>query len=247
MPRKVVRLGVMVPSSNTALEPLTQAMIASIREPDMTVSVHFSRFRVTQIALSASSDAQFKLDVMLEAAQLLADAKVDVIGWSGTAAGWMGFETDEKLCRAIEERTGIPATTSTLGLNRILEKIGAKQLALVTPYNAEMNERIRSNYAGIGVEIPVSQERHIGILDNVKIADIGEDVLDGMIEAVVQGGASVVTTFCTNLSAAQRVEHWETKYDITVLDSVATVIWDMLRMVKTKPNLVKGWGRIMSN
>lgn len=245
--KRTVRLGVIVPSSNTALEPLTQAMIASIHEPDLTVSVHFSRFRVTHIDLSADSDAQFKIDIMLQAAQLLADAKVDVIGWSGTAAGWMGFDTDEKLCKAIQEATGIPATTSTLALNRVLEKLGAKQLALVTPYTAEMNERIRSNYAGIGVEIPSYQDRHLGILDNVRIAGIPEDTLDDMINEVFQRGASVVTTFCTNLKAAQRVDYWETKYNITVLDSVATVIWDMLRIAVKRPNLVKGWGRMMSN
>jgi maleate isomerase len=246
MVRKV-RLGVLVPSSNTALEPLTQAMIASIQEPDLSVSVHFSRFRVTHISLSASSDAQFQRDVVLEAARLLADARVDVIGWSGTSAGWMGFEKDEKLCEAIEQDTGIPATTSTLGLNRVLERIGAKQLGLVTPYAVEMNDAIRSNYAGIGIDIPISLDQHLGILENTKIADIDEATLDNMVAAVVKEGASVVTTFCTNLSAAQRVDHWEKKYDITVLDSVATVVWDMLRLAIGRPNLVKGWGRMMSN
>ena len=177
MVRKI-RLGVVVPSSNTTLEPLTEAMIASINESDLDVTVHFSRFRVTQLGISADSDAQFKLDLMLEAARLLADAKVDVIGWSGTSAGWMGFETDKKLCNAIEDDTGIPATTSTLALNRVLDKIGTKQLGLVTPYNAEMNDAIRANYAGIGIEIPASQERHIGILDNLKIAEIDEKTLD---------------------------------------------------------------------
>lgn len=246
MVRKV-RLGVIVPSSNTALEPLTQAMVASIQEPDLEISVHFSRFRVTKISLTADADAQFKLDVMLEAARLLADAKVDVIGWSGTSAGWLGFEKDEQLCQAIKEDTGIPATSSTLGLNRVLEKLGAKQLGLITPYTAEINDAIRSNYARIEIEIPISQEKHIGILDNVKIAEVDENALDRMVDSVVQGGASVLTTFCTNLSAAQRVDHWEEKYDITVLDSVSTVVWDMLRMTIRKPGLVKGWGRMLSN
>ena len=242
-----VRLGVIVPSSNTALEPLTQAMVASIREPDVEISVHFSRLRVTQISLTADADAQFNLDVMLEAARLLADARVDVIGWSGTSAGWLGFERDEQLCKAITEDTGIPATTSTLGLNRVLGKLGAKQLGLVTPYTAAMNDAIRSNYSRIEIEIPLSQEKHIGILDNVKIAEVDQTALDRMVDSVVQGGASVLTTFCTNLSAAQRVDHWEEKYDITVLDSVSTVVWDMLRLTIQKPGLVKGWGRMLSN
>ncbi len=246
MVRKV-RLGVIVPSSNTALEPLTQAMIASIQEPDLDVSVHFSRIRVTQISLSADSDAQFKLDAMLEAALLLADAKVDVIGWSGTSAGWLGFEMDERLCKAIEQTTSIPATTSTFGLNRALERIGANQLGLVTPYTAEMNDAIRANYAGIGIEIPTPQEQHIGISDNVKVAEIDDNTLDRMVDTVVHEGASVLTTYCTNLSAAQRVAHWEMAYDVTVLDSVSAVVWDMLCITVERPGLVKGWGRMLAN
>ena len=47
---KRILLGMLTPSSNTVLEPVTQAMLAGLPE----VSVHFSRFRVTEIALSSS-------------------------------------------------------------------------------------------------------------------------------------------------------------------------------------------------
>ena len=50
-----VRLGMLTPSSNTALEPITSAMLAGIAD----VSVHFSRFKVTEIALSETALAQF--------------------------------------------------------------------------------------------------------------------------------------------------------------------------------------------
>ena len=148
---RVVRLGVLVPSSNTALEPLTNAIVSSIHSDDLSISVHFSRFRVTKIDLSASPNAQFVLEPILSAARLLADAKVDVIGWSGTSAGWLGFEHDEKLCAAIEAETGIKATTSVLSLNAILRSLGVTSFGLVTPYIKDMNDAIRANYAAIGV------------------------------------------------------------------------------------------------
>ena len=40
-----IRIGILTPSSNTALEPLTTAIVAGL--PD--VSVHFARFTVTEI------------------------------------------------------------------------------------------------------------------------------------------------------------------------------------------------------
>ena len=110
------RLGVLTPSSNTALEPLTSAMVSSLPG----VSAHFSRFTVTEISLRDQSLNQFDDSKILEAARLLADAQVDVICWSGTSASWLGFERDRQLCARITEATGIPATTSVLALNDIL-------------------------------------------------------------------------------------------------------------------------------
>ena len=103
-----VRLGVLTPSSNTALEPLTSALVAGVPG----ASAHFSRFKVTEIALDDRALGQFDDSKILAAAELLADAKVDAIGWSGTSSGWLGFDADLRLCERIRERTGIPATTA---------------------------------------------------------------------------------------------------------------------------------------
>src|SRR6202044_2218756 len=90
-------LGMLTPSSNTVLEPVTSAMLAGLPE----VSAHFGRFRVTEIALSEKALAQFDDEEILAGAALLADAKLDVIGWNGTSSAWLGFEADERLCQRI--------------------------------------------------------------------------------------------------------------------------------------------------
>ena len=135
-----VRLGVLTPSSNTALEPLTSAIVA--RLPGVTA--HFSRFKVTEISLAPDALGQFDDSKILAAAELLADAQVDVIGWSGTAAGWMGFERDQRLVERIRERTGIPATTAVLALNELLALQGIRRLALVTPYTRAQVDQLRA-------------------------------------------------------------------------------------------------------
>ena len=61
-------LGMLTPSSNTALEPITSAMVAGLPN----VSAHFSRFKVTEIALSSDALAQFDVDARgLQLAQVL--------------------------------------------------------------------------------------------------------------------------------------------------------------------------------
>ncbi|KIW23344.1 uncharacterized protein PV07_11552 [Cladophialophora immunda] len=239
---RIVRLGVIVPSSNTALEPLTNAIVSSIHSEGLSISVHFSRFRVTTIDLSPNASAQFQFEPILSAARLLADAKVDVIGWSGTSAGWLGFEHDERLCAAIEAETGIKTTTSVLSLNALMHSLGVTSIGLVTPYIKGMNDAIRANYAAIGIDISGNWERHLGITDNNEIVRVDESTLDEMVMDVAANGALVLTTFCTNLRAAQRVEYWEKSLRVTVLDSVSTTVWGMLKMVGVDTRLVKGWG-----
>ena len=77
---KRVLLGMLTPSSNTVLEPMTSAMVAGLAD----VSVHFGRFRVIEISLGKQALQQFDDGPILEAARLLADARVDVIAWNGT-------------------------------------------------------------------------------------------------------------------------------------------------------------------
>ncbi len=145
---KRVLIGMLTPSSNTVLEPVTTAMLAGLPE----VSVHFSRFRVTEIALSAGALAQFDDATISAAAELLADAKVDVIGWNGTSAGWLGFESDIRLCERITALTGIAATTSMLALNDVLRARAITRLGMVTPYLDDVQARIIANYRALGIE-----------------------------------------------------------------------------------------------
>src|SRR5271170_581211 len=70
-----IRLGMLTPSSNTTLEPVTAAMLRGL--PGVTA--HFGRFRVTEIALAQAALKQFDDSEILRAAELLAHAKVDVI------------------------------------------------------------------------------------------------------------------------------------------------------------------------
>src|ERR1700751_1636854 len=98
-----VRLGMLTPSSNTALEPITCAMLANAGH----MSAHFSRFKVTEIALSESALRQFDAGEILRAAELLAHARVDVIAWNGTSASWLGFDRHERLCEEIRASTRI--------------------------------------------------------------------------------------------------------------------------------------------
>ncbi|MEO8545287.1 MAG: Asp/Glu/hydantoin racemase [Burkholderiaceae bacterium] len=235
---KPIRLGVLTPSSNTALEPLTSALAATLP----SCSVHFARFKVTEISLSDLSMGQFDDGPVLAAAELLADARVDVIGWSGTAAGWLGFDRDARLVERIHERTGIRATTAVLALNELLALRHITRLALITPYTADVQRRIVDNYRASGVDVVA--ERHLDIRVNHDFALVEPAQLEAMVADVSGCAPQAITTFCTNLRAADMAHRLEEKWSIPLLDTVSTTMWGMLRALGRDPRSVRGWGQL---
>lgn len=236
-----VLVGMLTPSSNTVLEPVTCAMVSNLPE----VSIHFSRFRVTEIALSDSALGQFSLNKLLDAAALLADAKVDVIAWNGTSAGWLGFEADQQLCHQIQANTGIPATTSILALNERFQQQGVKTFGLVTPYHDEVQQRIIANYRAAGFDCIA--EQHFNRQDNFSFSEVSATEITTMVEAVATAKPDAITTFCTNLRAAPLVQSLESTYDIPVYDTISVVLWKALQLAGVDPARVEGWGRLFQS
>jgi maleate isomerase len=234
-------VAMLTPSSNTVVEPFTSAMAWPLFP---RVSVHFGRFQVTKIALDASSDQQFTLEPILKAADLLADARPDIIAWNGTSASWLGFDTDRRLCDALTERTGVPATSAILGLNELLAELDVRRLGLVTPYTEDVQSRIIANYAGIGIDTVA--ERHSGRSDNHSFAEVSEAEIEAMCVDVAQSRPDAIAIVCTNMRGPLIAPALEERLGIPVLDSVAFTLWSCLRTLNIPMDPLAGFGRMFS-
>ena len=232
------RLGMLTPSSNTVLEPLTAAMLSQL--PD--ASAHFARFRVLKISMEEDALGQFTNEPMLAAAELLADAQVQSICWNGTSSGWLGFDTDRKLIAEIEARTGVRACSSILAMNELLEKLGAKRLAFVTPYLDEIQSRILANYRAEGYEI--AGEKHLGDPGNFSFATYSEAEILEMCRTVATDKPDAIAIYCTNFRGARLAPMIEAETGIPVLDSVSTALWKSMQVAGDDPARIKGWGRL---
>ena len=231
-------LGMLTPSSNTILEPLTSAMVAGVPG----VSAHFGRFRVTEISLKSVALGQFDDAPILEAAKLLADAYVDVICWNGTSSGWLGFDADHRLCDRITEATAIPACTSVLALNEIFDNTAVREFALVTPYLDDVQAKIVGNYAKSGYRCV--DERHLGESVNFSFSEVTEARVSDMVREVAAARPQAISTFCTNLNAARVVPALERELGIPIYDTISTAVWKSLKVAGVDTRLVKGWGRL---
>jgi maleate isomerase len=229
---------VLTPSSNTVLEPLTQAMVADLKD----VTAHFGRFRVTEISMRDQALGQFNNEPILEAARLLADARVGTIIWSGTSSGWLGFDADEKLCAEIKAATNIEASTSVLALNEIFEMTGVKRFGLVTPYLDEIQERIIANYQSAGYQCVASQ--NLRDRGNFSFSEVTEETLMDMVRRAAEPKPDAITIFCTNLRGAGIVDRMEREIGIPIYDTVATAVWKGMKVAGADPARIKGWGRL---
>ncbi|GAC1327093.1 MAG: aspartate/glutamate racemase family protein [Beijerinckiaceae bacterium] len=233
-----IRLGMLTPSSNTILEPVTAQMLSEC--PNVTA--HFSRFRVTEIALSDVALRQFDDSVMMLAAELLADAKVDAIAWNGTSAAWLGFESDERLCERITSVTGIKACTSVLAFRDVFARTSVRRVGLVTPYTGDVQNRIAATWKSSGVVC--SAERHLGLRDNFAFAEIPETRVADMVRAVAGDGCEAVAIVCTNMHGARIAAALEAEFGIPVYDSVAVTLWAALWTAGAQPQGLAPWGSL---
>jgi len=236
-----VRLGMLTPSSNTTLEPVASAMAAEATG----LSVHFSRFPVLEIALSDKALAQFDDAVIVQAAALLAHAKVDTIAWNGTSACWLGFASDEALVARIEQATGIKAATSVLAFREIFRRTGAVRIGLVSPYTDDVQARIQANWGASGFDCV--SERHVGLRDNYSFAEVAPQTIAEMIRAVARDKPDAIAVVCTNMDAASLAEELERETGIPVYDSIATAVWHSMVLAGVAPNILTGWGQLFTD
>lgn len=238
MPEGRTLIGVLTPSSNTVLEPLTSAMVADLSD----VSAHFGRFGVTEISMNEGSQSQFDLENPLAAAHLLADARVDAIVWSGTSASWLGFDRDRTLCDRIEQETGIRAGSSVLAINELFAASGASTFGLVSPYVHDVQDRIVANYAASG--LTCVSERHLGETVNYAFAEFDEATISDQIRQVASAGPDAITVMCTNMRGARIVPELEEELGIPIFDSTAAAVWTGMKIAGDDPSRIKGWGQL---
>lgn len=235
-----MRIGMITPSSNTVLEPMSARILAALPG----VSAHAARLRVKTISTEGDALAQFAPEEFAAVADLLADAEVDVMGWNGTSASWIGFGADETLSAALAARYGTATTSAVLAVNALLRRLAAKRIAFVTPYVDAIQTRILAQYEAAGFDCVA--ERHRGISVNHDFALISEAAIWDDLVAVAEARPDAVVVMCTNMAGAALAARFEEAYDIALIDSVSAFLWGALTAGGVDPRPIKGWGRLFA-
>lgn len=228
------RLGLIVPSSNTAAE------IEFGEYAPEGVSVHTVRMpleSVTAGALDAMSDRA------VERAELLAHADVDTIAYACTTGSLLhGPGFDRELEEGLAAAAGRPAVATALSVDRALDALGVERIAVRTPYNEDLNEREREYFEAAGYEVESIEGR--GIEENVAIGALTpEDAYRQVRETVDTADADAVFVSCTNYRTFPAIESLEDNLGLAVVTSNGATLWDACRAAGVRS---EGPGRLFS-
>ncbi len=258
---KALRLGFLVPSSNTVVEPVTYQLLQALPHPQP--SAHFARLRVVRV--HSDSGAQFDNERRIEAASSLADALCDAIAWNGTSASWLGLQQDRDLCSALTSSCMLPTTSSSLATIAALTALRARTYALVTPYTDDIQvpassrstptarvtaaqASILTNYSACGFECV--GEVHMRITVNTDIGRVPVAALVQHCDAVCKSASAApdaIILLCTNLTLHGEASSVEQQTGATLIDSVYVTLWHTLQLlgVNTQP-LQQRYGKVFS-
>jgi maleate cis-trans isomerase len=77
----------------------------------------------------------------------LGTAKVEMVILAQTSAGLFADDYDAVTVRRMSAGAGVPAITSAQAIGRAVRALGARQIALVSPYSAAVNDRAARYFA----------------------------------------------------------------------------------------------------
>jgi maleate cis-trans isomerase len=128
--------GVLIPSTNTTVE------IEYSRLLPPTLQAHVGRLLTSgtgPFAPSKDEDVDYQ-------ARLLGTAKVEVIILAQTSASLFAEDYDPVTTKRMSAAAGVPAITSAQAIGLAVQALGARRIALVSPYSPPVIARAKHYY-----------------------------------------------------------------------------------------------------
>ncbi len=229
------RIGVVVLETDHTLE----AEISQLAVPG--VAWYHSRIPMEpEVTPTTLTDMEARLPVA--AGLLPTEFDFSAIGFGCTSAATLiGEDGVEKALHSAHP--GLAASNPISAARAAFESLGAKRIAVVTPYTADVTAPIIRFFTDGGLEVSAVGS-FLESSDHV-VAKISEaSVADGVRAMAAQGGCDAVFVSCTSLRAFGIIEALESELGIPVVSSNLAFTWHLLRLAGVEDQLA-GLGALM--
>ncbi len=167
---------------------------------------------------------------------------VDVVAYgctSGTVA--VGEEAVKGRLRAA--LPGVPGTTPITAALAALSHLGARRVALLTPYPEAIHRAVADYLGGRGLEIV--DQATLGISVDREITGYPAEGLRARILALDRRRADAIFVSCTSLRIAEAIGQIETASGLPLVTSNQALAWHCLRLAGRSASLA-GFGRLLA-
>jgi len=228
------RIGLLVPSVNTVVEPETNRMAPE------GVSVYAARMRNATVDVENTKEMVSHVN---RATDELASAKMDVIAFACTAGSFFeGISGENEIKTTIENIAQTPAVTTSGAVVKALSELKLKKLIIATPYPEEINELERVFLEANGFE--VLDIKGLGIMDAWSIGKVRPEETYEFAKSLFRPTADGVFISCTNLRSIEIIKQLEEDIKKPVVSSNQATFWACLKTLQYD-SPISGYGQLL--
>lgn len=228
------KLGLIVPSSNTTMEPEFYQHIPS------SVSLHSARMKLGSVT---ADDLRMMEENSERCAELLSSANVDAIAYGCTTGSLVdGPGHAEDIENHLGELTKIPVVATAASVKRALNALNIEKISIATPYVSDITQKEQSYFRNSGFE--VVQIRGLGHESNIAIGNLSPDIAYREAEKANQQSAEAVFISCTNFATFEIIKPLEDNLQKPVITSNQATLWDILRTTDISLNMESALGEL---
>jgi maleate cis-trans isomerase len=234
-PTAMHHFGVLVPSTNTTIE------IEYGRLLPPALQVHVARIPL----LSSGTETTPRggdADVDYQA-RLLGSAKVEVVALAQTAASLSSDDFDNQIIKRMSEAASVPAITAARAIGLAVRALGARRVALVTPFPTPVLERLERHYTR-KYELEVVARESFSGSDSVLYPALGQELAR---DAIVRADRPEIEVFIVpggNFPTLPFITDWERAVDKPVVTTNQATLWAVIQMMRADEKL-PSFGRLL--
>lgn len=243
----VTRVGLIVPSSNTTMETEIPELLR--RQSEVTGAKYTFHSARAHLKSVTKEELLKMVSQAADCARSVSDADVDVIAYACLVAVMAQgpgahVESEAKIGEAAREN-GHPAevVSSAGALVRTLKVIGAKKVAMLTPYMPPLTQLVKEYIEGDGIE--VSEAIALSVSDNLAVGQLDTENLKTLAAQLdLEGVDAVVLSACVQMPSLDAIEPVEQALGIPVLSAGTATTYEILTSLGHKPQ-IQGAGRLL--
>ncbi|MEM6620842.1 MAG: hypothetical protein AAF674_01340 [Pseudomonadota bacterium] len=226
-PRAII--GVMTPAMNTVVQPELDLLCPG------GVTNQMQRFRLGGDAVSD--------DLPEEAAKLMDCGPAAIAIGLTTDAGPGGPAKLAARCEAVAAQVGVPVLNASSADYAALQALGARRIAVVTPFNAEVDQVVKANTEAAGFEVVAIKGTEAPSLP--AICETPLDDIRRVFRHVAQAQCDAILQVGTALPVVALIAELEAELGKPIVACNAAVYWQTLRAIGiTDP--ITGYGRLLA-